>query len=111
MPAPYAKLYPHPLKKAYTLEDAANDGMIMTVRCNMCYQTTRFLAEDLAKILEPKSSANRAPFPCSKCGTQQYVVVTISSPRIGDYGHLPIKRPSSIRVTQLWRTVKLGDDI
>ena len=32
-------------------------------------------------------------------------------PAVGDYGSLEVRRPAGIAQTQLWRTMKLGDEV
>jgi hypothetical protein len=55
--------------------------------------------------------ADLPPFPCSRCGTAEYVRVKFHHPSAGDYGHLVVRRPAGIRRTQTWRSVKLGDEV
>jgi hypothetical protein len=51
-----------------------------------------------------------APFPCSRCGKDEYVKVTLRPPEAGDWGNLRVRRPGPVRATQTWRWVKLGDE-
>lgn len=106
MPESYQAQYPG---KTYTLAHAAKEGQLMLVRCNLCRRMVRYLASDLAAILDPRRDALDPPFPCSKCGRTDYIRIALHLPETGDYGHLVVRRPAGIKRTQLWRTVKLGD--
>ena len=106
MPESYQSHYPG---NTYTLAQAAIDGHLMLVRCNLCRRMVRYLARDLEAILDPRRDALDPPFPCSKCGRTDDVKVKLHLPETGDYGHLTIRRPAGIKHTQLWKTVKLGD--
>jgi hypothetical protein len=111
MPEGYRKHRPYP-GTAYTLADAAKDGLLLICRCTLCRgRVTRFLASDLVTLLDPRREADLPPFPCSRCGTAEYVRVKFHHPSAGDYGHLVVRRPAGIRRTQTWRSVKLGDEV
>lgn len=79
------------------------------VRCNLCRRTTHFLATDLVRLLNPDRDALRPPYSCSKCRKVESIQVTLRWPEPGDYGSLQVRRPGAVRVTQTWKTVKLGD--
>lgn len=109
MPESIAKIRPHPAKPVYRLQDAANDGVLIRLRCNLCHRTTHFLASDLVKVLDPQRSAAAVPFPCSRCKTIRYIDVELRSPDLQDYGLVVIRRPKAIKRRILWESVKLGD--
>jgi hypothetical protein len=76
---------------AYTLRHAAEAGQLVVVRCRPCRApAVRFLASDLARLLNPNREADAPPFPCSRCGRIDYVKLHLPSP--GDYGHLVVRR-------------------
>ncbi len=108
MPEGYRKLRPYP-GKAYTLKHATADRLLLLVRCGSCRTMVRYLASDLAELLGEDREADLAPFPCSRCGTDQFIRVKYHQPSLGDYGHLVVRRPGPVRVTQTWVTVKLGE--
>lgn len=108
MPESYDK--PHPYRKPYSLGNAARDGMLLVVKCNCCRRTTHYLATDLIELLGQDRAALDAPFECSRCGTREYMRVSLRSPEGGDYGHLLVRRPAGVVLIQKWRTVKLGDE-
>lgn len=108
MPEGYRKLRPYP-GKAYTLKHAAEHHLLLLVRCRLCRKLVRYLAADLAELLGPDREAHLPPFPCSRCGTEDYIRVDFHQPHSGDYGHLYVRRPGPVRVTQTWVTVRLGD--
>ena len=93
----------------YKLRDAAKDGRVVICRCTGCRRTIHYLASDLCEVLSGDLDALYAPFPCSKCKTRDYIFVSLRLPAAGDYGHLLIRRPGPVKVTQTWRTVRLGD--
>jgi len=108
MPQPphLQKRYPG---KTHLLKHAAEWGQLMIVKCNLCGRSVTYLATDLVTLLDPGRPALEVPFSCSRCGTDEFIRVTLNSPYGGDWGSLDIRRPGPIRVTQTWRTVKLGD--
>ena len=108
MPDPYWREHDRP-GKTYTLGKAAKDGMLLKVRCNDCRRTVYYLASDLAELYDPDKAAWRPQFPCSTCGSDDCVEIIPQSPMSGDWGNLPVRRPAGIKHTQLWKTVKLGD--
>jgi hypothetical protein len=109
MPEGYqsARLYPG---KYYSLAAAAKDGQLMLVRCNLCRRMVRYLASDLAAVLDPRRDAMHPPYPCSKCGDFRYVKVKLQLPQPGDYGHLVVRRPGPVRLIQTWKNCKLGEE-
>jgi hypothetical protein len=108
MPEGYRSARPYP-GKTYTLAKAAKDGHLVLVRCNLCRRLVRYLASDLATVLDPRRDALDPPYPCSKCGRLDYVKVKLHLPVSGDYGHLIVRRPAGVKTTQMWKSVKLGD--
>lgn len=94
----------------YTLKKAAEDNRLLIVRCYLCRRpAVRYLASDLLAFCDPNGWADAPPFPCSKCGTAEYVKVKLHLVNLGDYGHLTVRRPGPVRRIQTWRNVKLGD--
>jgi hypothetical protein len=107
VPEKYHK--PNPFERVYSLADAASAGGLLVVRCNHCQRTVHYLAADLVPIVGGEGYARNPPFPCSKCGKTDYVQVTLRSPEAGDWGHLIVRRPEEVVVTQKWKSVRLGD--
>ena len=110
MPEGYvpSRLYPG---KGYRLRDAARDGQLVILRCGLCHRSARYLASDLVTLVDPSGDARDPPFACSRCGTAEHIAVSLRLPELGDYGHLTVRRPAGIRRTQMWRAVKLGDEV
>lgn len=108
MPEGYVSARPYPGKR-YRLRDAAADGQLVVVRCVRCRRLARYLAADLVTLLDPLRDANWPPYACSKCGQEDMIKVSLHMPTTGDYGHLVIRRPKGVKVTQLWKSVRLGD--
>ena len=100
---------PHPYRKPYSLGQAADDGMLLVVRCNGCRRTLHFLASDLIELLGREPPAEDPPFACARCGNDHLMQVRLRSPEAGDYGHLWVRRPGEIVHVQKWRSVRLGD--
>ncbi len=109
MPESYLPIRAHPAKPFRTIKDAADDGQLLVLKCNLCRRTTYFLAIDLLTIIDPKHPVHIPPFPCGRCKTREYVNVKIHHPNPGDYGQLPVRRPGKIVRIQKWRNVKLGE--
>ena len=110
MPQGYQKARPHPGKPLYTLGDAARDRYLVAMKCSSCRRTAYFLASDLVGLMDPKLPARDVrPFPCSRCGTDEYMSTRLRSIEQGDWGSLEVRRPGPVRHVQTWRTVKLGD--
>src|SRR5688572_7301961 len=104
MPEGYRK---HRVYPSLTLAKAAKDGLLILVRCYLCRgPMVRFLASDLVLNFGGDRDAEFPPFPCSKCGTSEYVRVKFHLPLPGDYGHLEVRRPAGVTRIQKWRTAK-----
>jgi hypothetical protein len=104
---------PH-LQKRYPgqnhlLRHAAEQNQLVIVKCNLCRRGVTYLATDLVQLLDPNRLALEIPFPCSRCGTTEFMRVTLTSPFAGDWGNLEVRRPGPVRRIQTWRTAKLGD--
>lgn len=101
----------HPYRKPYSLGQAADDGLLLVVRCNGCRRTLHFLPSDLADLLGRDRPADEPPFACTRCETRAMMRVSLRLPEAGDYGHLLVRRPAEIVEIQKWRTVRLGDEV
>ena len=111
VPEGYYKREPYPNRNEHWLDEAAAKGQLIICGCYTCKRVVRYLATDLLAILGPAHRASiDPPFPC-RCGERSHIDVKCEVPNAGDWGSLPIRRPSGIKQTQLWRTVKLGDDV
>ena len=100
----------HPYNRPYSLGQAADDGLLLVVRCVNCRRTLHFLAADLLQFYERDRPAEQPPFSCSRCKTDQFVRVSPRLPDPGDYGSLLIRRPAEVVQIQKWKTVRLGDE-
>lgn len=111
MPEGYYRPARYPTKAEYWLETAAKDGMLVTCQCKRCQRVVRYLASDLLALLGPDHRVMTAPpYPC-RCGERDRIAIKVTKPVPGDWGSVDVRRPSGIRRTQLWRTVKLGEDV
>jgi len=90
------------------LAEAAAHGMIVKVWCSLCRRTSYYLATDLLAVYGDQPLFDFR-LECSRDKTDAHVHATYRWPETGDYGHLPIRRPGRVIVTQTWHTVKLGD--
>jgi len=111
MPEEYRKYHRHPAKPIRTLQDTANNGQIIAVRCNLCRRVINYLAADLMQVLNPSRPVDVPPFACSRCGTASYVDVRVKTPSAGDYGHLIIRRLLGMRNVTEWGNRPLGDEV
>lgn len=82
MPEGYISAHPYP-DTTYRLKDAAENNMLIVVRCAGCRRMVRYLAADLATLLDGNRDAYEPPFACSKCGTAQSMKVSMHSPMAG----------------------------
>jgi len=112
MPEQYFRDVRYPDRRQFWLDAAAKQGRLIICRCTRCQRIVRNLAADLLPILGPAHRATAdPPFPCGKCGQTDRIKVSCELPNDGDYGALDVRRPAGIKRTQLWRTVKLGDEV
>lgn len=93
----------------FSLDSATRLGHIVRVRCGACRRTVYFLPEDLAAIFGGARYALDAPFPCSKCGTTEFVNVNTYYPELADFGRITLRRPGPKKVVQTWRNETLTE--
>lgn len=96
-----------PPRKQRTWLDAAGDRQVALIRCSLCGRRAYYLPEDLARVCGEKAPAHLAPFPCSKCGTKEYMHVTLMIPRAEEAMAIQVRRPVRKIEKWLWRTVPL----
>lgn len=99
----------HPYDRPYSLGQAADDGLLIVVRCVSCRKTVHFLPADLLTFFDRRRPAHQPPFECARCKTVEFIRVSLRLPEPGDYGSLLVRRPAEAVLVQKWRTVKLGD--
>lgn len=75
----------------------------MILRCYGCRRAVHFLASDLTDIIDPDHPCHIPPWPCSVCGSGEYVEIQWRSPMPGDIGKLIVRRPGKPRVVRSWR--------
>lgn len=95
--------------KEYRVCDAAKNGQLIKLRCNLCRRNAHFLAADLVGIVGANFPALAVPFPCSKCQNSDYIDVRVYTPLEADYGRLAVRRPDRVVTVQTWRFVKLSE--
>jgi hypothetical protein len=111
VPEGYFRRAMYPNKSEYWLDTAAQDGQLITCSCKRCRRVVRYLATDLLPLLGPDYRVmSDPPFPC-RCGETERISIKVAQPAAGDWGSVEVRRPSGIRRTQLWRTVKLGTEV
>jgi hypothetical protein len=93
-----------------TLSEAANHGLLVRLRCTLCRRTTYYLAADLLAVYGDQPLFDFR-LKCSRDRTAEFVHANYRWPEPGDWGHLPIRRPGRIVTTQMWHTVRLGDEV
>jgi len=91
--------------------DAAKNGQLIQLRCNLCHRNVNFLASDLVGIVGANFPALAVPFPCSKCQKSDYIDVRIYTPLQADYGRMSVRRPDRVVKVHTWRSVKLGEAV
>mgnify|MGYP001211803433 CR=1 FL=1 len=97
MPVQFPPVHPHPFKAPRTLRQAAADGMVMELRCNLCRKSVTYLAHDLLRVCSPDHPAHLPPFGCARCRV----------PLQEEYGKLVIRRPQ--RQVWKWEDIPLGE--
>lgn len=111
MPEGYYRPVAYPNRAELWLDRAAADGQLVICQCKVCKRVVRYLASDLLPLLGPDHRVMLAPpYPC-RCGEAHRIAIKVEVPSAGDWGSVEVRRPAGIRRTQLWRTVKLGDDV
>lgn len=111
VPEGYYRPAMYPSKAEYWLETAARDGQLVTCACKRCRRVVRYLAADLLPLLGPDHRVMTVPpFPC-RCGETERIAIKVAQPTAGDWGSVEVRRPSGIKRTQQWKTVKLGDEV
>ena len=111
MPEDYHKYHRHPAQRVRTLQDAAEDGQIIAVRCSLCRRLINYLATDLIQVLNPSRPVDAPPFACSRYGSASYIDVRVKTPSAGDYGHLIIRRLLGVRSVTEWGNCPLGEEV
>ena len=107
MPEPSRHHNSHPAKPPYRLADAARQGMLVVVKCNLCRRCVHYLAADLVEVLPGDRPALAPLGRCSACRTAEYMRVTLRQPHAGDVGQLVVRRPGKARVVREWHDVPL----
>lgn len=93
MPVSFPPVHPYP-GECRTLADAAKSSQIVTLRCHRCRRTVNFLAADLVQIVGPGHYLNVPPFACTRCGTDEFVAVSVRSATREDLGKMLVRRSS-----------------
>jgi hypothetical protein len=107
MPERLPPITSHPSKAPRTLRQAAEDGMVVELRCNLCRRRVTYLAHDLLRVCSPDHPVHVPPFPCGRCRTTEYVSTRCRIPLLEEYGKLAIRRP--LRQVWKWGRSYLGD--
>ena len=79
------------------------------MKCGGCNRTVYFLASDLEKIIGGDHYAHVPPFECSRCRTEEFVMMAIHHPSAEDIGHIVVRRPGPPVLR--WYNAKLGDPL
>ncbi len=85
---------------------AAQDGMIITMRCNGCRRSVHFWASDLVKVVGNDHQLHIAPWPCARCKSTESISVSWRVPSPDFLNGLTIRRPVRQVVKWLWRNEK-----
>jgi hypothetical protein len=84
------------------MRDAAQDGMIITMRCALCRRTVHFWAADLLQVLGDHQ-VHVPPWPCSRCRSIEHMAVSWSVPSAQMLAGLTVRRPVRKIEKWLWR--------
>lgn len=84
---------------------AAREGMVIMMRCGACRREVCFWASDLAKVLGDHQ-IHVPPWPCSKCGTMEFVHMFWEIPNSAKLAGLTVRRPVRKIERWIWRDEK-----
>ena len=93
---------------SFKLKHAAADGRLFVCRCNHCQRTDVYLATDLVEVMNPELSVIEMFQTCRHCGRSEYQQTSTRLPNPDDVGHLRIRRPTGVKITQLWEDAWYG---
>ncbi|GHE05028.1 hypothetical protein GCM10008024_34450 [Allgaiera indica] len=82
------------------MADAAKPSQIVTLRCHRCRRMVNFLAPDLVQIVGPGHYIHVTPFACTRCGTDEFVAVSVRSATREDLGKMLEELPEIERETE-----------
>lgn len=87
------------------MREAADDGMVITMRCGLCKRVAHFWATDLVTVLGDHQ-VHIAPWPCSKCKTKDYIDMSWKVPSPDMLRGLTVRRPVRKVERWIWRNEK-----
>lgn len=88
------------------MRDAAKQGQMLLVRCKLCHGSANYWAADLVRVVGPLHEVHVPPFPCSRCGTSEYVMVKWTIPPSSELSKLTVRRPVKQVSKWIWRNEK-----
>ncbi|MBB3544230.1 putative nucleic-acid-binding Zn-ribbon protein [Rhizobium sp. BK399] len=94
----------HPFKRlrAWTLLAARDQGQLISITCDYCRVTHRYLATDLIELCGNVTLDKvLRRFRCERCGKKNYLNMTLHVPHGSEFGDLPIRRLREVRTTRI----------
>lgn len=83
---------------------AAEKGLLIICRCNLCKRARAYIAADLLKIYHPEVFLDDLfAGQCPRCGRSDFWRCRQRYPSDDDVGRLMVRRLAGIRTTNLWR--------
>ena len=89
------------------MRDAAEMGMVITLKCHLCRSKVSYLAADLVEVVGPEHEVHVPPFICSRCKVADSMAVSWTVVPPSQLDGLVVRRPVR-RVTRwIWRNEQL----
>lgn len=86
------------------LGQAADKGLLLVARCNLCRRARAYLATDLLQIYRPDTYLDDLfGGRCPRCDRSDFWRVRQRYPSNSDVGMLVVRRLAGARTTHLWR--------
>lgn len=91
------------------LKHAAQDGQLISMRCNGCRRQVNYYATELVDILGPNWPIKHPPWPCSACRSKEWIEVRGIFPSQTDQGKFYVRRLVKIKRVPVWRNELFGE--
>jgi hypothetical protein len=95
----------HP-RRHLTMDQAARQHMVITLKCAGCRREVHYWAADLVTVLGPYHQTHVPPWPCGRCRSLEYVSVRWSVPDTSTLANLVVRRPVKQITKWIWRDAK-----
>jgi hypothetical protein len=90
-------------QRHHLMRDAAQQGQMLILHCELCKGSANYWAHDLVLVVGPLHIVHVPPFPCSRCGTCDYVSVNCTLPPASELAKITVRRPVKQVAKWIWR--------